>query len=468
MNGGALNSNAEPATTPVYSATNGGWNSGTGVFTPTSGDPSATVTVGDFASVFLDGATTPVFIARVTARTTTTVTVSTTVKVGTAPTTAGTGISINVGGAWLGPTGTVGFPFNFVTGALTNTALDNTRINFKNDQTYSITAAISTPSIDQGCFFQGYTSTFGDGGKATLTDSSAGASYVLLNMQYNFQSSVEDFIFDGNGTTGSADGVGATRGFICRRCIFKNMRGNGINGAFGSVPLQLIECEAYGNNLSNTSGKGGIQSNIPLVCVRCYSHNNTGSNVRGFSSGAGCYIDCIAANNGAQGFIIASNGNGLVMSGCDSYNNGGAGLESNNSNLTYVENCNFVKNGGYGVNFFSTLGRAAYFINCAFGSGTQANTSGTFNTTGSSRVEVDTVTLAANVTPWVDPANGDFTINLAAVEGAGHGEFLQTVGSAGTSVGGTIGYPDIGAAQHQDTGGGGGTGISRARGASGF
>ena len=98
MNGGGLNSNGEPATSAVYSATNGGWNSGTGVFTPTSGNPSATVTVGDWANVFTDGSTTPVFIGRVTAVNATTVTVSTTAKSGTAPTTAGTGISINVGG----------------------------------------------------------------------------------------------------------------------------------------------------------------------------------------------------------------------------------------------------------------------------------------------------------------------------------------------------------------------------------
>ena len=55
--------------------------------------------------------------------------------------------------------------------------------------------------------------------------------------------------------------------------------------------------------------------------------------------------------------------------------------------------------------------------------------------------------FASDVTPWVDPANGDFRINLAAAKGAGRGSYTQNAG------GGTVGYPDIGAAQHQDSGG---------------
>lgn len=60
MNGG---SDAGSATVTY---TNGGWNSGTGVFTPASGNPSsAGVTVGQFASVYADGGTTPAFVGRI-------------------------------------------------------------------------------------------------------------------------------------------------------------------------------------------------------------------------------------------------------------------------------------------------------------------------------------------------------------------------------------------------------------------
>lgn len=455
MNGGRLNSNGEAATTAVYSATNGGWNSGTGVFTPTSGDPSASVTVGDFAHVFTDGSTTPTRIARVTAVNTTTVTLSTTIGVGTAPTTAGTGISINVGGAWSGPSGAVGFPFTLVTGALVDSSSNQTRVNFKDDQTYTVSATVSGVNTGSGCIFQGYTSTFGDGGKATYTGGTTGASFVTLQLQNNDCSSIVDFIFDSNGATGSADGLTPIRGSIFRNCIFRNMRGSGIGGGFGTTLCFFIECEFYGNNASNTSGKGGASPQTPSAFLRCYSHNNTGSNSSGLmlNNTASSAVDCVVTNNGGPGILIGSTGQCALIRGCDIYNNSGNGITINNTTMVYVENSNFVKNGGYGVGRFSATPWVLVSRNNAFGSGTQANTSGTFQSTASSRFEDGTITLPTDTTPWVDPANGDFRINLSDNEGTGRGAFLQTVGSAGTSTGGTVGYPDIGAAQHQDTGG---------------
>ena len=68
---------------------------------------------------------------------------------------------------------------------------------------------------------------------------------------------------------------------------------------------------------------------------------------------------------------------------------------------------------------------------------------------GSIVENIGAVTYGANLTPWVDPANGDFRINLAAAKGAGRGTFLQT----SASYTGTVGFPDIGAAQHLDSGG---------------
>jgi len=92
--------------------------------------------------------------------------------------------------------------------------------------------------------------------------------------------------------------------------------------------------------------------------------------------------------------------------------------------------------------------RQALLQNNRFGAGTQANTSGDVNP-GGNVVQVNSAFYASNVTPWVDPANGDFRINLAAAKDAGRGNFTQTA----ASYAGTVGYPDIGAAQHQDTGG---------------
>jgi hypothetical protein len=458
MNGGGDHTNGQPGTSPLYSSTNGNWD-GTSIYTPTDGStPASTVTVGDWANVFNDGTTTPVYIARVTAvaaGANGAITLSTTAKVGTAPTSSATARSINVGGAWKGPNGSVGFPLSFMTGIALNSNGDTPRINFKNDQTYNIQAAIAAPSANDPIYCQGYTTSFGDGGKATLSDNLAGASYTLFNTNLVNGSAIQDFIFDGNGATGSANGVTTARGGIFRNCIFRNMRGSGITAAFNTTNslLTLIECEAYANNASNTAGRGGFDLQTPAFCLRSISHDNSGGNSRGFSmtNAVASLVDCIACNNGGVG-IFGSSTPQITVINCDSYNNGSHGLEFSGQGQLYAENCNLVKNGGYGVQAFATVTRVAYFVNCAFGTGTQANTSGTFDTTFSSRAEIGTVTLASGVTPWNAPSSGDFTITLAAVKAAGRNNFLQTNNSPNPFAG-TTAYRDIGAAQHQDTGG---------------
>lgn len=443
MNGGHIASNGEPTTTPVYSATNGGWNSGTGVFTPTSGDPSLTVAVDDFANVFVDGATAPVFIGRVTAVSSTTITVSTTAKGGTAPTTAGTGISINVGGAWKGPNGAAGFPYNFAIGVMVNSAGDYCRVNFKNDATYSITAAMTHAQAGP-VTFQGYTSTFGDFGKATIDGGTTGASYVLLAFLVGAanRSFMYDMIFQNNGATGTSDGLTNfaidTRSFGARMTV-NSVRGSGFGGA-GNI----AECEAYACNQSNTANKGGFDVANGSVIRRCFSYRNVGSNSNGFyaPNASPTLINCVSAENGGHG-LLTNNNSHCRLFNSDFFGNTGDGWRHLTSDIgALIENCNFVGNGGWGINALTTT--VGYLWNNGFGD----NTSGAKQNT-SRMIEENTVTYGAGVRPWVDAPNGNFRINLTASKGTGRGNFLQT--SVGYS--GTVAYPDIGAAQHQDTGG---------------
>ncbi len=454
MNGGGLVTNAEPPTTAAYSATNGGWNSGTGVFTPTSGNPSLTVAVGDWANVFVDGATTPVFVGRVTAAGATTLTVSTTVKSGTAPTTAGTGISVNVGGSWLGPTGAVSFPFGFVegvNGGFVNAAGNPPRVNFKNDQTYSITAAM-THTKHGNIIFQGYTATAGDLGKATINGGTSGTSYILLTVS-GLVVTLRDMIFTGNGATGTASAILLSGGgAICDRVVVHDVRGTGFDS---SVFGPFIECEAYACNLGGGTNKAGFDINggAGATYLRCISHDNAGTTTHGFQSTGGGgtdYICCIADTNGKHGFNGAGNYMRRYIS-CDAYNNGtgnsGDGiLENSTTNLTglLVESCNLISNARYGVEGTGANTTPMIVRNCGFFS----NTSGSTSFPSGSGVEVNnSVTLASS--PYSDAANGDFRISLAAAKNAGRGAFMQTA----ASYAGTVGYPDIGAAQHLDAGG---------------
>lgn len=455
VNGGALASNAEPGTNAVYTSTNGNWSTVTNQFTPTDGTtPASTVTVGDFASVYLDGATLAVCIARVTvvaAGVNGPITLSTTSRVGTAPVTGATGRTIKVGGAWAGPSGAVGFPLNFSASfnVLTNAAADACRINLKNDQTYTVSSQISISST--AFAVQGYTSSAGDGGKATIDGSTNVIKVIAMS---GTGSLIADFIFVSSAASGSIDIASDTGGSTWFRCVFHGARNTGLSlQASGSV---AIECEAYANNTSNTAAKGGFSLGlVGAACYRCVSHDNTGSNSAGFvgTLGGGIIANCIADTNGGKGInvTIGANGARAQISACDIYNNGSDGIAiATTTNLMcfHIENCNLIKNTGAGINVTATAANyTGLAFNNGYGAGTQAN--GSADILGGI-ISSGAVTYGSNLTPWFDPANGDFRINLAAANWAGRGAFTETA----TSYAGTVGYPDIGAAQSK-TGPGG-------------
>lgn len=450
---GTLDGIAEASTTPLVTYTNGAWVSGTGIFTPITGNPvSAGVVAGQFASVYTDGASAPTgFVGRITSVSSVTITVSITAKAGTVPTTGATGLTLVVGGAWVGPSGAAVFPFNFIAGTLTNAAGDMPRVNFKNNQTYNMTAAIVHASAGPG-YLQGYTTTFADGGMATIDGGSSGASYILFSMNTSTATyAVSHFVFQNNGATGVANGVeinNTNEGYF-RRCVFSGMRGSGMRFASGG---SAVECEAYNCNISNSAAHGGFRTESSGIFLRCLSHSNAGNANNGFVIiGTTSMMDCIATNNGLYGLQARDQNNQNLILNCDFYNNTSSGIGAFVSAqvfMFYIENCNFIKNGGYGIDLSGiTSGIFGTMNNCGFGSGTQANSSGPTNGLGGILV-ANSITYASGVTPWVDPANGDFRINLPAAIGTGRGTFTEILGG----YAGTVGYPDIGAAQAQPGG----------------
>lgn len=453
LNAGTLNgSGTEPGTSAAFTYASGNWVQSTGVFTVASGDPSTDgVSVGDFASVYADGSTTTGFVGRITAVSSTTIEVSLTAKSGTAPTDGTGNRTIRVGGAWQGPNGASAFPFAFITNALTNTDGNLPRVNLKNDQTYSITSSISHSNTQT--YFSGYTSTYGDGGKFTLD---AGTSAIVPLILSGVSCGIADFCIQNNGTTGTSAGfiLSSNNGYAFRGVV-NSVRGNGFNVSGSNCVI--AECEAYNCNKSNVAGLAGFSNGAsPNSFIRCISHDHTtGSNGHGFTASAGMFDHCISDSNAGDGF--RSTGTTIVRyRGCDAYNNTGNGFKLTYSTaviISYLENCNAVKNGGYGVVVSSANG-FGYIINCGFGAGTQANSSGNISFPAGSPInEIGTVNYASDVTPWVDPANGDFRINLAASQGSGRGSYQQTA----SGYAGTVAYPDIGSAQSVSGGGGGTT-----------
>lgn len=449
INAGDLTANG------VVTSTNGDWgNAAANRFTAAAGTPFSGVSVGDFASVYLDGATVAVYIGRVTAVNAggASLDISATAKMGTAPSTGATGRSCTTGGAWKGPNAADGFPFTLIGLTLTNAAADQPRVNMKNGTTYAITAAITT-TANGPWTIEGYTTTVGDGGRFILDGTSAGASFVLFtNASDNTR--IVGGIFQNNGASGSANGVLANGGRQhWLNCVFNSVRGNGLSTT--TTGFNVFEgCEAYACNQSNTAAFAGFNAGIANTrYIRCIAHDNTGSNTSGFFTNV-TYVSfdhCIADTNGLYGFSVSTAPITVWFYSCDAYANVNDGIRLANTAamMCVIENCNFIGNGtggtGYGINGSGAAMRTGMVRNCGFGAGTAANTTGTVNSL-KGMTESGSVTYASNVTPWVDPANGDFRINLAAAKNAGYGVFTETA----SSYSGAVGFPDIGAAQHLD------------------
>lgn len=448
LNAGTLTGNTtEPGTSASFTYASGNWD-GTSVFTVASGNPQSDgVAVGDFVSVYADGSTVTGYVGRVTAVSTTTITVSTTAKSGTAPTSGTGNRTLKVGGAWAGPSGTSGFPMNFVTNTLTNSGGSLPRINYKNDATYSITANINNLNAD--ITHQGYTSSYGDYGKAILDGGTSGVSYNLIGSTIGAASSLIDFECRNNGASGSATGIfwNSNNGTVLR-CVFHDFRGHGVQS---NANTTFIQCEAYACNQANASTGAGFGVAAACTFIWCISHDNVGSNGLGFyTSSASRFLFCISESNGIYGYRIE--GSGCTMYGCDAYNNTNDGIRINLAANHYITicNCNFIKNGGYGINSSGAGKTLGLLLNCGFGAGTQANTSG--QTNGLTNIEdIGSFTYPADTTPYVAPTTGNFTLNSMLAIAGGFAQFMQTQ-SAYT---GTVSYAHVGAAQPRNQRAGG-------------
>lgn len=465
--GNNLNGGNTTNDSPLFTTTGGNWTNSTGVFYKAALNPSG-FSVGDWASVYPDAATTNVFVGRITATNATTITVSLLAKAGTAPAddvgTVGA-TSIRVGGAWRGPNTNgisvydSGFPFGFALHTLTNASGHVPMVNFKNSSTYFVSNAM-THALAGPIAWQGYTTTPRDGGKAIFDGGTVSAAYVLFSLTAGGLNNIfTDLIFDRNGAAGNASGVSSANNLeaIWNRCVFRNMRQSGINSVGGAL---MIECEAYGNNTQGSASQGGFTTGTDTM-VRCVAHDNlaTTSSAGGFVAGSGAQlIGCIAYNNG-NGFTSPSVTVFTALD-CNSYSNAGPGLNFNGAagGSFIIENCNFFKNGTFGINSSGSANRAGQIINCAFGSGTQTNSSGNIGTTITAGVQAGwtidgTITYASGLTPWVDPTNGNFTSLSGAVgRAAGRSSFTQWA-----TNGLTLSYPDIGAAQSASTNASGGS-----------
>jgi len=448
--GSNLNAGSTTNDAAVLTFAGGTFVAATGVYTIASGNTLGVHPL-DWASVYTtSGATISQFIGQILSTNQTTITLSLVAFAGNpaTPSASANATTLKIGGAWAGPNAAVGFPFGFLAQTATNGASVWPRCSFRNNATYNVTASIAH-SLGGPVVFQGMTSVPGDLGKATIDGGATGTSYVVLNMT-GADLDFVDLITGNNGNSGSASLVncgGAGQNWI--RCVAHDSWRGGFAAAASG--LTFVECEAYNCNKNNQSGGYGgfYSSGARHLYLRCISHDNTTANGVGFYVQDGAVLeDCIADSNGSDGSQFSANGFVRYLN-CEFYNNTGNGIALINASLSsvYIENCNFIKNGAFGITSSGSSLRNGAIVNCGFGSGTMVNTSGTIAANVGAMNETGTITYAANALPWVDAPNGDFRINLTAAKSAGRGSFTETA----SSYAGTIGYPDIGAAQGSDT-----------------
>ncbi len=431
----------------VYTGT-GSWVQSTGVFTPTDNStPASTVSVGMWGSVYVtSGATETVWIARISvvnSGTNGTVTINTN-GIGAKPSNGTGTITLKVGGACAGPNAASGFPLSLANwGNNEDSTNHRARLNLKNDQTYTMTSSFAVGAGGStASTIQGYTTNPGDGGRATF-DGTTNTGAIISSLAIT-GTTLADCVFTTSITTGTTVDLVVTGAASVRviGCVFTGARRYGLNLS-GGIGSQVFECEAYTNNVNNNNpGAGfGITNAGGAWFYHCISHDNAGSNTAGFYLLAANAVlqNCVADTNGHFGAASGASGVNLSALNCDFYNNGSDGINitSAGTNGNRIENCNFFKNTGLGINNASVINEG-YVYNCTYGAGTQAN--GGSNTLNNF-VETGATTYTSNLTPWVDPANGNFTQTpLAGI--VGRGAFTTTASSYGP----TVGYPFDGAA----------------------
>lgn len=476
-----INAGSTTNAAAAYTSVNGNWN-GTDSFIPTDGsNPSGTVSAGDWGSIYVDGSTNTGYIARVLVVTNAVnggILFSTVAKGGTLPTSSATGRSCKVGGAWFGPRLSDGTPLsNIAMGSMTNSSGNVARINMKAEVTNSITATI-TMNSNGPVVIQGYTNTIGDRGRWVL-DGGSGSGYVMINVGpssscKNFQ--IMDVVFQNNGSSGSSDCISIPSAFgsewSFERCQWNSIRGSGITMLTVNY---LFDCEAFNCNLNNSTGKGAFQlSSSGCMAHNCIAHHNTNSQAAGFQLDGGItLVGCISATNGIGIRTSADVSQNFIQ--CSLFQNNGPGIELAGSvgpltdpMVVNIINCAVLCNKAGGIVMTNSASTGRYLVgrilNCGMGTGTMTNSGGNFVTAaGASKLGTSFEGLnisgnfefAADVTPWVAPLTGDFRVNLSTSKNAGYGYYLQAF-TNGTWTG-TVGYPDVGAAQHLDSGGSGGS-----------
>ncbi len=349
--------------------------------------------------------------------------------------TAGTGVTLKIGGALASPgqAGGIKIAGNDIHIKSGTYTIGTGAVNTSGNKVSDTTGGSSTnPSR-----WIGYQTTRGDLGTKPILQ--AGGSTANIDI---FAASATDITIDNI----EVDGVSKTnvRGFNITTNVFRILRCRARNCT--TIGFDLLStngfaafCEATG---CATTVAGFRVSGCNLFA--CVAHANS---IPGFSCAGGRakFVACIAyGNTGASSDGFADGSNLADFVNCTAYSNGRHGFNLGSGRGHTLYNCLAAGNAGYG---YSTSAAAPdiVLVNCAG----YNNTSGNYN---ASQVTNINSFQALTGDPFTNAAGGDFSLNNTA----GAGAACRAAGMPGLFPAGlTTGYLDIGAAQHEDSGSGG-------------
>lgn len=372
----------------------------------------ATTIIGNI--IYLQGGTGALAATRrqVTARASaTSITVDATVA-------AGTGITMNIGGALATP------------GEASRVSASGMTVWIKAGTYTQTTSTVSTSGggLSVAGRVYGYETTRGDftSTRPLLQTNGVITSFNMISIN---NGNVRGINFDGGNRTTSRGVIGSSQ-CVVMDCNFANFLGNGCNNGSGIT----INCKATGCS-SSTAFSG-------LVFFNCVAHDNT---VTGITLSTGGVADrCIADTNTGATTDGISGGSGATITNCIAYNNGRNGISV--VGQSGVINCIAEANTTTGIIISSSSPDTILSNNATYNNGTSINIG-----SGKGNYNINQVTLTGS--PFTNAGSRDFSLNNTASAGAA----CRAAGIPGLTPDGlTTGYLDIGYAQHQDTGGGGG------------
>ncbi len=309
----------------------------------------------------------------------------------------------------------------------------------------------------------GYTTTRGDGGRATVQMSTT-ASMVGIDGNAAHGWSIENFIVDcaALATSSGIRTQAYSKVVNCKVQAFKNI--GIILGTYSSAIFN--ECTSSGNSPScgisctgNTSGQicfnyvHDFTGHGILTSINTIVHFNLVANVAGASN------DGIALNAGSDAYACWIANNTVYAAGRYGISIGGTSNFAGAA--TIVKNNLLVGNGTAGLRLGSVAGWCAdymydgnAFYNNAANRVNMDDTGGT-NAINGSAPYTNVLDVVCSADPFTNAAGGDFTLNTTA----GGGAACRGFGTPGTLPGATgTGYLDIGVWQHQDPASSGGGG----------